>query len=184
MSKLSGTRVKMRTNRFVLDSYFTPPYATEKLLEFESFDGAIYDEPASGHGHISKVLEEKGHDVISSDFRDDAYGQSKVDFFSLTNPVKNIITNPPYSIATEWIEHGLSIVENKMVLLLRFAFAESQGRHKLMTTTPLSKVLVFSKRLDHWDGNEFIKGGQFTHAWFVWDKNHKISDGTKLHWLI
>ncbi len=57
--KLGGTAIKMRKNRAVLDSYFTPPYTVEKLLEKIVFTGDIW-ECASGIGHISKVLEAKG----------------------------------------------------------------------------------------------------------------------------
>jgi len=180
--KLGGTAIKMRKERFVLDSYFTPPYATHKLLEMESFDGKIL-EPASGHGHISKILEEKGYDVTSSDFRDDAYGASKIDFFDIKEKVDNIVTNPPYSLAPEFIEHGLSLINNKMVLLLRLAFIESESRHILMTTTPLKSILAFSKRLDHWNGTKWIRSGQFSHAWFVWDKTVKPNN-VSIKWLM
>lgn len=48
------------------DYYATPRIAVEKLLEKESFSHKIL-EPACGELHISKVLEEYGYEVESSD---------------------------------------------------------------------------------------------------------------------
>ena len=49
--------------RQVDDYYATEPYATELLLQQEKFSDIVW-EPACGGGHISKVLEEHGYDVI------------------------------------------------------------------------------------------------------------------------
>ena len=48
------------------DYYATDPQAVEMLLEMETFAPVIW-EPACGEGHISKVLQAHGHEVISTD---------------------------------------------------------------------------------------------------------------------
>ena len=65
------------------DYYATEPKATELLLELEQFSPYIW-EPACGEGHISKVLEEHGHTVVSTDLIDRGFGTGDVDFLKQT----------------------------------------------------------------------------------------------------
>ncbi len=57
------------------DFYATPRWAIEAILDRETLDGPVW-ECASGDGAISKVLEERGCEVISTDIRTDGvYGR-------------------------------------------------------------------------------------------------------------
>ena len=80
------------------DFYPTPRNAVEELLKVEKFDGDIW-EPACGDGAISKVLEEYGHTVYSTDLIDRGYGHTgaEYDFLTYKHPSNNIITNPPFT---------------------------------------------------------------------------------------
>lgn len=178
---LGGTAINMSNNRLKLDQYYTPPYATKKLLENVELNGTIW-EPACGMGHISKVLEENGHSVYSSDISSESYGDANIDFLNSDLMYDNIITNPPYSLAGDFISQGLSKCNNKLILLLRLAYLESQARYTVFKTTPLQKVLVMSKRLEHWNGSNWERSGQFSHAWFIWDKNH--NGKTQIDWAL
>ena len=85
------------------DYYATEPKATELLLAEETFAPVIW-ECACGEGHMAKVLEEKGYQVISTDLIYRGYGnEESVDF--LHEPVAefegDIITNPPYKYALQ-----------------------------------------------------------------------------------
>lgn len=71
-------------NRAPYEFYPTPPEATRALLAAERFNGSIW-EPACGQGHISKVLAEAGHEVISTDLVDYGYGQSGRDSWPNAN---------------------------------------------------------------------------------------------------
>lgn len=55
------------------DYYATDPRAVELLLEKEEFSNNIW-ECACGEGHISKVLEQNGYEVLSTDLIDRGYG--------------------------------------------------------------------------------------------------------------
>ena len=55
------------------DFYATDPRAIELLLDIESFSDKIW-ECACGEGHLSKVLEAKGYDVISTDLINRGFG--------------------------------------------------------------------------------------------------------------
>ena len=79
------------------DYYATDPKAADLLLELETFSPNIW-ECACGEGHLSKVFENAGHIVKSTDLMDRGFGETGIDFLSIDNLEWNgdIITNPPY----------------------------------------------------------------------------------------
>lgn len=107
------------------------------MLELEQFSNDIW-EPACGEGHMSKVLEEHGYNVFSSDKVDRGYGEV-LDFLTYTpngGNTKDIVTNPPYKYAKEFVEHALDISSNgtKVAMFLKIQFLEGQARRKLYNT--------------------------------------------------
>ena len=174
---VAGGRVKLKKkqDRAVHDDYPTPSFAVVELLKREGFGGSIL-EPCSGKGHIVNTLHDSGLMCDAFDIRDEdgIIGKRGVNFLETNVNYDNIITNPPYALAKEFIEKGLETINQKMALLLRLSYLESQGRYELFKTTPIKKVYIFSKRLPFWDGEKWNEsGGQFTHAWFIWEKGHE-----------
>jgi len=174
---IAGGRVKLKKkiDRAIHDDYPTPPFAVHELLKRENFEGSVL-EPCSGKGHIVNALLKDGIEAEAFDIRDEEgiVGARGVDFLETDCNHDNIITNPPYALAQEFIEKGLSTINKKMALLLRLSYLESQGRYPLFKSTPIKKVYIFSKRLPFWDGDKWNEsGGQFTHAWFIWEKGHE-----------
>ena len=107
--------------RQVDDYYATNPKAVDLLLEVEEFDGAIW-ECACGEGHLSKRMVELGAEVVSTDLVDRGYGEAPVDFFSVkTARGDHIVSNPPYKLAQQFCEHGLSLLPEggKMAMFLK-----------------------------------------------------------------
>jgi hypothetical protein len=156
------------------DFYPTPPRATNALLDVESFEGGIW-EPACGDGAISKVLEERGYSVVSSDLIDRGYGTPGVDFLlDYQTSADNIITNPPFKHAQEFVEHALRRSRRKVAMLCRLAWLEGHARRQMFEATPLSRVWVFSRRIPMHRGRQAEKseGGMIAFAWFVWDHGH------------
>jgi hypothetical protein len=72
---------------------------------------------------MSKVLEETGCAVISSDLHDRGYGEVGLDFLTSTRYADNIITNPPYNCAEGFVARGVKHARRKFALLLRPAFS-------------------------------------------------------------
>lgn len=117
------------TEREVNDYYATPPSAVEMLLKIEDFSEIII-EPACGQGHIAEVLKENGHRVLATDLIDRGYGIGGVDFFEMHLPMDaDIITNPPYSLAKEFVEHAMDLVTDghKVAMFLKLTFLEGRG---------------------------------------------------------
>lgn len=164
------------------DFYPTPEWATQALIENEVFKGNIW-ECACGDGAMSEVLKTLGEDVYSSDLYDRNYGQGGIDFLATQRAVANIITNPPFHSAEEFVHHAESLVTNKYAFLLRLAFLEGGHRQKsIFNMNPPSRVWVFSERITFYPRNVEVKGsGTTAYAWFVWDKNH--TGTTELMWL-
>src|SRR6185503_111415 len=78
------------------DFFPTPKWATFALIENEKFTGDIW-ECACGDGAMSRVLEETGRTVFSSDLYERGYGEYGRDFLTASRKIQNIVTNPPYN---------------------------------------------------------------------------------------
>jgi len=124
-------------NREKMDFYPTPPEGTRALLSVEQFHGPIW-EPACGEGDISRVLIEAGHDVVSTDLMDRGYGTPRVDFLMEWEPrAPNIITNPPFKNAEEFVRKALSLTTGKVAMLCRLAWLEGKDRRPFLNQRPL-----------------------------------------------
>ena len=118
------------------DFYPTPSWATRALLSQETFQGEIW-ECACGDGAMSSVLEEGGNKVISSDLFDRGFGSHGIDFTTSDLTSDNIVTNPPYNLAEDFVHKGVVSAKNKFALLLRLAFLESAKRkHSIFDVYP------------------------------------------------
>lgn len=155
------------------DFYPTPPEGTAPLLARETFTGAIW-EPACGQGHMSRVLEGAGHQVVSTDLVHRGYGAGGVDFLMEWRPrAPNIVTNPPFKLAEEFVRKALDLATGKVCILARLQFLEGLQRKAMFESTPLARVWVFSKRLTMTSGGVTSeKGGMLPFAWFVWEHGH------------
>jgi hypothetical protein len=161
------------------DFYESPRIAIEKLLDYEQFGKNIW-EPCCGAGAISRVLEERGYIVKSTDLNDWGYGETGKDF--LTEPlidVDAIVTNPPFNLSYEFVMRSLEATrakKGKVAMLNRLAWLEGVKRGKMFKEQPLSKVLVFSKRIPRMNVPNYT-GKQGTSmlafCWLIFDHTHE-----------
>ena len=161
--KLLGRKVEdLRQSE---DFYPTPEYVTLALLENYHFDGKIW-EPACGDGRLSEVLLRYYPEVESSDLIDRGYGKGGVDFLKSRKKAPNIITNPPFHLAYEFIVQGLKLSEKCLALLLPIRYLTGKKRAKLYAEFPPAKVIVIPNKVD------FLGFGSpaMEFAWFVWEK--------------
>ena len=161
-------------DRQIDDYYATEPLATRLLLERETFSKAIL-EPACGGGHMSEVLKEHGYIVVSSDLVDRGYKGTVVkDFFEITScEGMDIITNPPYKYAAEFVEHSLDIQRTggKVAMFLKLTFLEGKARKKLFEKYPFKTLYVSSGRLHCGKNGNFVGvGNAVAYGWYVWEK--------------
>lgn len=157
------------------DYYATEPSVIAPLLEKERISKNVW-ECACGGGHLSKVLIEKGYNVKSTDLVDRGFGIGGIDFLNEEEVFNgDILTNPPYKYALEFVEHALELVKpgNKVIMFLKLTFLEGQERRRLFDTMQLQKVYVFSKRKQCAKNGVFSGSSAVAYAWFVWVKGSK-----------
>lgn len=169
--------------REINDYYATEPKAVELLMKEENFHPYVW-ECACGEGHISEVLKAHGYKVKSSDLYDRGYeGTETIDFLKVTKEdIKNdvprdIITNPPYKYAKEFVENALDISMDgaKVAMFLKLTFLEGKARKKLFEVAPPKRIYVFSSRVKCAKNGEFENLGSsaVAYAWYVWEKGFK-----------
>lgn len=172
------TSIAWRKRNDWIDFYQTPTWCVEKLLEKETFNKQIL-EPCSWAGAISKVLEKAWCTVISTDIRTDDWvywerGMNFLTFNSKNNPC-DIITNPPYFIAKDFIQKSLEVSDWKVAMLLKLSFLESKWRYEFFKNTPLKKVYVFCRRVNMYPEWQPKPKNSWTiaYAWYIWEKWYK-----------
>lgn len=166
------------------DYYATDPRAVELLLENETFCSHVW-EPACGEGHISKVLRNHGLTVYCTDLVDRGVGVGGVDFLKCTERGQrcDIITNPPYKYAREFVEKALEVVAEgqKVAMFLKLTFLEGQGRRELFRNHPPAAVYVSSARLECGKNGQFTGSSAVAYCWIVWRKGYP--GPTQLKWI-
>lgn len=160
-----------------LDFFPTPARATAALLAREAFPGTIW-ECACGDGAMARVIAGAGLPLISTDLVDRGYGKARIDFLmepSLPAGCESIVTNPPFRLATQFVEHALDLGARKVAMLCRVAFLEGQERGAGIHRR-LSRVWVFSSRITMMHGSLGAPTddarGAMAFAWFVWERHH------------
>ena len=105
-----GSSNHTEKDRQTNDYYATDPKTIPPLFEVEKFDNMIW-ECACGEGHLSKAMEDFGKDVFSTDKVDRGFGQL-CDFLEEDMEwYGDIITNPPYKYAQEFVEKSIKILQ-------------------------------------------------------------------------
>ena len=178
--------IKIKEEREKNDFYATEPKAMYKLLEYESFDQNIW-EPACGEGNLSEVLKEKGYNVYSTDLIDRGYQDELMDFINTDNKwFGDIITNPPFKYAIEFITKSLESIEpgKKVAMFMKLNYLSGIKRYnEIYSIYPPQRVYVFTGRVSCAKNNqkELFKSGGLDYAWFVWEKGKYAP--TELKWI-
>jgi hypothetical protein len=172
------------------DFYPTPPWVTETLLKHVALRGPVW-EPCCGDGAMTRVLEGAGHKVVATDLVDRGFGRGGVDFFkcaTLPAGCRAIVTNPPYGDGgqmgrpadeslglRDFVSHALDLTvrsNGQLALLVRFQWMAGKRAATLISSGPLSRIVVLTKRIQWFDMGERTKTGQHHHAWLFWDCKH------------
>lgn len=209
-------RPKLAGIKRELDYFPTPPFAVRLVCEalaLELGDLKILDcwEPACGEGHMVRGLVDYfGHvrvsDVARYELREDLrpfrgglpLEHELIDFTMETGAERSdvVFTNPPFNLALDFIEAGLRCARKAVVMIVRTAFEEGEGRYdKIFSKLPPTFKLTFSERVVMLEGR-LIEAGKVdpfaekegtkastatAYAAFVWISGR--SSETVLRWL-
>ncbi|MCL2570659.1 MAG: NAD(P)-dependent oxidoreductase [Firmicutes bacterium] len=168
------------------DFYATDPKALEIFLDALNQDGIelpqIVWECAVGMGHLADVLKRHVRTIHVSDIVERGYEGTRIkDFLQETRYGFNgtILTNPPFKLATQFVEKGMEILKdgNMLILFLKIQFLESKARRELFRKYPPKFIYVNSERQHTAKDGNFTKYntsiGTLCFCWFVWEKGYK-----------
>ena len=172
------------------DYYATDPIAIDVLIKDGdvTFDKNIW-ECACGEGHLSEQLKRYGYNVRSTDLIDRGYGEGKIDFLTYNRPWNgDILTNPPYKYAKEFIEHAMELISdgNRVFMFLKIQFLEGKARKELFKKYPPKCIYVSSSRIlcaknARFDEMRAGGGSAVAYAWYEFEKGY--TGKTTLKWI-
>ncbi len=157
--------------RIARDEYSTPAWVTEALRCHLPRQPKLIWEPAAGNGKMTRVLSTWGGGVVSSDIEPHPLVYT-ADFLTCSphDGVDAIITNPPYKLATEFVQRALGNMSSHgiVAMLLRTDFDHAKTRQHLFSKHPaFAKKVVLTKRIKWFEDS---KGSpSFNHCWMIWD---------------
>lgn len=174
-------------------NYFpTPPWATRALCEFLIGQGYPLDdltcwEPACGEMHMARPLSDYFDDVVASDvhrYGDDheLFDFTLVRFERRADRPDFVITNPPFTLAIEFIASASAIATRGFAMLVRSAFLEGAARfRRLWSANPPSFVLQFAERVVMLE-NRLVRAGEADP--YSDDPDHRARSATAYVWLV
>lgn len=150
--------------RALADFYATPEESFLPLLQYLPMD-SVFWEPALGDGRLVRLLRNSGRDAGGADLHPMKPGAEPVDF--LRDPTQRdfIITNPPFSLAKEFVTHAVNH-SRETVLLLRLNFLGSKKRRTWWRDYKPNALFVLSDRPDFTGEG----GDACDYAWFYWGR--------------
>lgn len=140
------------------DEVFTPSYAVKPILQYIPSHWVCWEPTDFGSSEITKELRMNGNTVITSHIDDDQ------NFFDY-EPDEHydiIITNPPYSLKTEFLERAYKL-DKKFAFLLPITSLEGKARGKVYREYDELELLVFDGRVEFYKGKNSI---YFNTSWF------------------
>lgn len=176
------------------DFYATNPDDMQSFLSALKRDNITLSdriwECSAGQKHISNVLEEKGHEVLSTDLIIRCNGVLQHDFISplfMSQDVRehldhtkkwngDILTNPPYSYVTEFFETGMNLIHfgSKLIFLLPSRYLEGKGRYiDIYRDNPPKYIYQYTYRINIGKNAIFDAGNAVSYCWIMWEKGFK-----------
>lgn len=162
--------------REISDWYVEPAWCWDVLFDLVDMSGTVLD-PSCGGGTGLEWCRARGVHAIGSDIVDRGAGACVADFLAPDYPwtADNVICNPPYKLTVDFAHKALAVTRRRVALLVPLPFLCSQRRYPLFRDTPVSHVIVLSKRPSMPPGGRGIRasGGKEDFCWIVWTLGHE-----------
>jgi predicted RNA methylase len=167
-----------------LEHFETPEWAAREILEKEILTRIVLD-PCVGAGVLAESAKRIGYEVVSLDIHDWGYPlDKKINFLEIDDSWElpsscdfelSILMNPPFSLATQFVEKAFFLKARKIICFQRFAWYESRVRREFWDKYPPNRVYICGDRANCWRHDIPLdqrgSGTTTAHAWFVWDRD-------------
>ena len=175
------------------DFYATNPTDVELMLKSIyrhkiSFPGNKFLEPSVGQGHIVEACKSSSYMPLNQDWTtvdivDRGYTLSQQGDFlyiPINDRFDGIIQNPPYSLAQQFIERSMTLLNDDglCIAFLKLQFLEGSGRREFFTKYQPKYIYVHRNRANPWRNGESVNpttgkdwSATICFAWFVWQKD-------------
>lgn len=166
-----------------LEDYPTPPWAVRALCEHVikpirpayPLERQTCWEPACNRGFMARPLAEYFKAVHATDIHDYGWdGQKAVRDFLIPMAGDErydwVISNPPFRLASQFINRALDVSRGAVAMLVRTSFLESVDRYEtLFKDTPPAIIAQFVERVPMVKGRHDPAASTATsYAWLVW----------------
>lgn len=182
-----------RTPMYVWDGLLDqfPAYFTGRVLDASAGDGrligAILDRGNHKRHRMYDIRPEERQTWRRNGLFAELDGQCYIKDFLLTRPRPRydaLVTNPPFSIAVPFVEHGLKWVkaDGHVLILHRLNWLGTFRRSQWLKQMPLKEVLVIAKR-PTWevDSRPNNSSDTYEYAFFVFQKGYL--DAPTVNWI-
>ena len=164
------------------DFYETPYSISRHLLNREVFDTNLtVCEPACGDGAIVNILKEKWDENKITSYDIDK------NFLNDSQQYDYIITNPPFSIAQDFIKQAKKLAKIKFAFLLPLSYLHGKKRHDeiyMDKSYGLEKIYVFTRYPmlgDKLREDGKYRTGMMVYAWYIFTNDY--SDSPTIEWI-
>lgn len=185
------------SQRSPADNYKTPSWCTRRLLEARPDllkRKGYWLEPCAGMGDIIKVVHEFQPSIRvdavelrkecskTLDGLENVISACPKNFLEFEVPTgfkyAVTITNPPFRLAQEVLEHCLEITKGEVIMLLRLNYVGSEKRFDFMARQMANDILVLPNR-PPFSRDKHGKWGtdSIEYAWFCWDTENPTATG-------
>lgn len=154
------------------DFYETPYSITRRFLHHNCFSRKLQVlEPACGEGAIVRVLQEYGFSSV-------IHYDKEVDYLTESKSYDYVITNPPFSLAKEFILKSSEVATVGFSLLLPLSYLHGKQRYDEIYSRSdyrLKFVDVFTRYPllgDALRPDGKYSTGMMVYAWFTWERSH------------
>ena len=168
------------------DFYQTPPSMTRQFLDALPVRHFPVLEPAAGAGALAHVLESRygACKVGSYDIREG------VDFLEEQRSFPTIVTNPPFSLSTEFIVKAKEVATRRFSLLMPIDYLHGLERYERIYSArdgwALAYLHIYVRRAML--GPEILPGGHYetgmiTWAWYTWLRRRPWTSSPRIRWI-
>ncbi|MBZ9957753.1 hypothetical protein [Mesorhizobium sp. BR1-1-14] len=167
------------------DFYVEPNECSRSLFRLETFQGLVWD-PACGLGRIVMEARAAGLSAMGSDIiRRSELCEVTSDFLSRSfrPEFSNIVMNPPFSLAEEFVREAIDIVPQggKVAAILPLVWLSGfSTKRDWLPHSPLKTVYPISPRPSMPPGRVIQAGirpgnGTKDFSWLVWQKGYSLA---------